>query len=348
MPAPVTTRVSTPADSQRWRRPLAWILGLAGLAMAVVCALVWTQARADPLSELSPPGQWVAAQGARRLHLHCMGQGEPTVLLEAGMSGGASDWAWVQPVLAQGVRVCAYDRAGYGWSDPMPPGAARTPHADFEQLLERADLRAPLILVGHSLGGLLVTDFARAHPQQVAGLVLVDAVHRQQDVADEPAVLSGTYGAQRRDLGRLTQFAAAVAPSGLLRLFGVSASLVAHRLPLPQRANAVAQASHCASYQALHDENVQFESWLARSRALGSVPRVPTAVLRSTQPRDFPPGMERAELQALWVARQQALALEVGVAVEPIADSGHYLHVDQPQAVIDTVQRILAQAKATR
>jgi len=228
----------------------------------------------------------------------------------------------------------------------MPPGAARTPHADFEQLLARAKLGAPLVLVGHSLGGLLVADFARAHPQQVAALVLVDAVSRQQDVAGEPAVRNGVYGAQRRDLARLTQFAAAMAPIGLLRLFGQSSSLVAHRLPPGQRDTAVAHAWRSDSYRALRDENAQFEAWLERSRALGPLPKVPTVLLQSTQPRDFPPGMERAELQALWATRQQALAVELGVAAQPVAASGHYIHVDQPQAVIDAVQRALALARA--
>lgn len=347
--ATTSTLVSITTDTPRWRRWLTWCLGSAGLAAVALCTLAWTQARAQQASAPAmPPGQWVAVQGARRLHLHCMGQGEPTVLLEAGMSGGASDWAWVQPAIARGARACAYDRAGYGWSDPMPAGAPRTPHADFEQLLAHSGLRQPLVLVGHSLGGLLVADFARAHPQQVAGLVLVDAVHRQQDAADDPAVLSGAYAAQRRDLGRLTKFGAAVAPTGLLRLFGLGASLVAHRLPPPQRDAAVAQSWRSDSYRALSDENAQFESWLERSRALGPLPKVPTVLLRSTAPRDFPPGMEGSELQALWAARQQALASEAGVAAEPVDGSGHYLHVDQPQSVIEAVQRVLALARATR
>lgn len=334
---------ASPIDSStaRKRGVLARISGVLILLSTMLGASACHHLLSTNSSDaLASPGQLVAVEGARRLHLYCMGSGAPTVLLEAGMSGWSSDWAAVQPALARDGRICAYDRAGYGWSDPMPEGAMRTPHADLEKLIKAADLAGPLVLVGHSMGGLLVADHARAHPHQVAGLVLVDAVNRTQDLADTPAVTSGAYAEQRRSLTRLTNLAVAVAPLGVLRIADQSANLVAARLPEPAKSSAVAQAWRTSSYRSLRDENAQFDAWLAHSRTLGALPPLAMAVLSSTEPRDFPPGMQTTELQSLWALRQQELALEGGVAAQPIARSGHYIHVDQPQAVIDAVRAV--------
>lgn len=318
---------------------------------AAACLLLAASACLPLQNPQAPPpatGERIAVDGARRLHLDCRGQGQPTVVLEAGMSGGAHDWAAVHGALAQGSRVCAYDRAGYGGSDPLPEGRARTPQADFERLLQAAGIETPVLLVGHSMGGLLATDFARRHPQRVAGLVLVDAVSRTQDLPDHPAVTAGHYAAQRLQLSRLTRLAAWLAPTGLLRWVGASSNLVAARLPTPARTNAVEQAWRPSAYDALRDENAQFDAWLAQSRALGPLPRVPAVVLRSTEARDFPPGMQDDALQSLWAQRQQELAAELGVVPQPVTGSGHYPHVDQPQAVIDAVQAVRAQVAARR
>ncbi|MBD0338191.1 MAG: alpha/beta hydrolase [Thermoleophilia bacterium] len=116
--------------------------------------------------------------GGRYLYFECVGEGSPTVLLEAGSFGTTRSWRDVQPRLAAATRTCSYDRAGLGGSAALPGvHDAADELGDLEQLLERADIEPPYILVGHSYGGLLALLFAQAHPDDIVGVVLVDALH---------------------------------------------------------------------------------------------------------------------------------------------------------------------------
>src|SRR5512147_114574 len=96
-------------------------------SLLVLVAIVTTAgaiARASLKTKYPPPGQIVDV-GGYRMHINCMGEGSPTVILDAGNGESSLDWALVQPEVAKQTRVCAYDRAGYGWSDPSP--LSRTP-----------------------------------------------------------------------------------------------------------------------------------------------------------------------------------------------------------------------------
>ena len=127
-------------------------------------------------------GDLVDIGGGRSLYLRCVGSGTPTVLLEAGFGGTTNNWSAVQPQLGRTMRTCAYDRAGLGNSLPIPGvHDAGDEVDDLARLLERAELPPPYLLVGHSYGGLLVRLFADAHPEKTAGIVLVDAMGRNQD-----------------------------------------------------------------------------------------------------------------------------------------------------------------------
>ena len=116
--------------------------------------------------------------GGRRLHLDCRGSGRPTVVVENGGGAFSVDWALVQPAVAKFTRICTYDRAGYAWSDPSPlrnlPAEAI---ADFQLLLRTVSLEPPVVLVGQSIGGILVRDYQRRFPELVVGMVLVDPTH---------------------------------------------------------------------------------------------------------------------------------------------------------------------------
>ena len=127
-------------------------------------------------------GDLVDIGGGRSLYLRCVGSGSPTVVLEAGFGGTTNNWSAVQPQLGRTMRTCAYDRAGQGNSLPIPGvHDAGDEVEDLARLLERAELPPPYLLVGHSYGGLLVRLFADAHPETTAGVVLVDAMGRNQD-----------------------------------------------------------------------------------------------------------------------------------------------------------------------
>jgi pimeloyl-ACP methyl ester carboxylesterase len=131
---------------------------------------------------VSGPGHLVAIGRGRSLYLYCTGSGRPTVVLEAGFGGTHDNWSAVQPPLSRTTRTCAYDRAGLGNSLPMPGvHDASAEIADLQRLLTAAHVPPPYVLVGHSYGGLLVRLFAHAHARETAGVVLVDAMGRDQD-----------------------------------------------------------------------------------------------------------------------------------------------------------------------
>jgi pimeloyl-ACP methyl ester carboxylesterase len=142
-------------------------------------------------------GQLVSLPDGRHINLRCAGRGSPTVILEAGYGANASAWGRVQPALSRSTRVCAYDRAGYGFSDPGPlPRDGAAAARDLDQALEQAGVEGPYIVVGHSAGGLYGRLFAARRPGEVAGLVLLDPTVEQ--VVPTPGSGDGLDGIRRR------------------------------------------------------------------------------------------------------------------------------------------------------
>jgi len=118
--------------------------------------------------------------GGHKLHIRCVGpsDGRPTVLLEAGGGAYSSSWSLVQDLLSSRVRTCAYDRAGSGWSEPGPaPRTLKQEVFELHALLEAAKVRGPFVLVGQSIGGVLVRLYAEQYGSDVVGVVLVDPLH---------------------------------------------------------------------------------------------------------------------------------------------------------------------------
>jgi len=152
------------------------------LALAIVLLAPAARAQTDTVPPLPPPGRLIDL-GGWQLHLHCTGAartGQPTVVLEAGAGGFSVDWSLVQPEVARFARVCAYDRAGSGWSDLGPrPRTQRQIVWELHELLSRAGERAPYVLVGHSLGGTLVRQFAFTYRDEVAGIVFDESGHER-------------------------------------------------------------------------------------------------------------------------------------------------------------------------
>jgi pimeloyl-ACP methyl ester carboxylesterase len=121
------------------------------------------------------PGQLVSVDGSR-LSLYCLGNGSPTVIFDSGFLDWAPSWSTVQPQIAKWTRVCSYDRAGTGFSDPGPvPRTSVRIAQELHSALHLAGIEGPYILVGHAFGGDNVRTFADLHMREVAGLVLVDA-----------------------------------------------------------------------------------------------------------------------------------------------------------------------------
>jgi pimeloyl-ACP methyl ester carboxylesterase len=121
--------------------------------------------------------------GSIRMNIDCSGKGSPTVILESGSGGPSLDWQMVQPEVAKFARVCSYDRAGYGWSDSGPePRSSLQIAYELKQLLEASGEKGPYVLVGHSMGGYDIRVYTGLYPNDVAGMVLVDASHEDQDL----------------------------------------------------------------------------------------------------------------------------------------------------------------------
>lgn len=152
------------------------------LLLAIAGTIYQTAATEADQRNFPPPGNLIDV-GGFKMHIHCEGEGSPTVILEA-MSGGVSaQWGWIQPEVQNETRVCVYDRAGYGWSesDPEAPTLARTVR-NLHTLLVNANVDGPYVMVGHSLGGVYVRQFAADYPDQVVGMVLIDEANPQQFV----------------------------------------------------------------------------------------------------------------------------------------------------------------------
>jgi pimeloyl-ACP methyl ester carboxylesterase len=170
------------------RRTLQWTgriaLGVVLLALFVLVSGTVYQAIAGRMdaARYPPPGRLIDV-GGRRLHLYCMGEGEPAVVLEAGLGMGMGTWRTVQPSISGFTRVCSYDRAGYGWSDAGPlPRTSERITADLRSLLQHVGVDGPFVLVGHSLGGLYLRHYAASFPDDVAGMILIDSSHEDQGV----------------------------------------------------------------------------------------------------------------------------------------------------------------------
>jgi pimeloyl-ACP methyl ester carboxylesterase len=162
------------------RRGLVWVVaGL--LTLAVIGAIYQAIATQIDQRTYSPPGEMVDVNG-HLMHINCMGEGGPTVILEAANLGMSAHWVRVQQQLAQTTRVCAYDRAGMGWSEPGPePRDARQISSELHALLKgAADTEGPYVLVGHSYGGLYARMYAARYSDETAGVVLVDSSHPEQ------------------------------------------------------------------------------------------------------------------------------------------------------------------------
>ncbi|KAA6458276.1 alpha/beta hydrolase [Acidobacteria bacterium AB60] len=123
-----------------------------------------------------PPGSFYSVDG-RKMRINCTGAGSPAIVLEAGSGGDGLVWGGVQPVLSQTTRVCSYDRAGLGWSEPRPGTRdADIIAGELHELLHQAKVTGPVILMGHSVAGLYIRDYASHYPTEVAGIVFVDSV----------------------------------------------------------------------------------------------------------------------------------------------------------------------------
>lgn len=268
--------------------------------------------------------------GGYRLSVQCDGEGLPVVVLDAGLGGASSDWRKVQPALATTNRTCIYDRAGYGRSEssPLPRTSARIA-AELRTLLMRAQLPPPYLLVGHSFGGYNVRLFAGLFPGDTAGLVLVDSPHEAQA---EALFEQGVLGF--------------LDPQGWLRALW-SPDLLSS---LPAETSAIAEllGMQAKTWHTILNEAAAFDISGQELEATPLPANIPLGVLMHGR-RIFPEGAVGDGLEQDWLHgnRELVRAQTLGrFAIAP--ESGHFIHADQPELIVDMVRTVLGMKGARR
>jgi len=312
-------------------------------------------ATASPAANVyAVPGKRVRVDG-HRLNLVCLGAGRPVVVLDAGLGDWSPSWIPIQRRLASRTTVCAYDRAGYGFSEPASsPRTSDTIARELHRLLHAADLPAPYLLVGHSFGGLNVLAFTDLYRREVAGLVLVDGTAAGIAI---PAALKPLMDAQ---LATMRTCATSAHEGKLARsspsftacfnaLWGISSQPNDGVTPLLVAA-VEEQARTAAPYDAVISEMQNLtrsqHEVQAQERSLGDLPLV--VLTASTHGEEAMPPALRASLQAfepVWRRAHMRIAALSTRGHYELVRSGHYIQFDRPDVVIDAIEDVLAEIR---
>ena len=267
----------------------AWLLYpvVAIIAASAVGGMVTSiQARAAA-DEYPMPGRAFEVAG-HQLHLNCSGSGSPTVVLENGLGLSSPAWARITAAVGATTRVCAYDRAGQGWSEvPAQPQDSRAVAGDLHALMQESGENGPFVLAAHSAGGAYAMTYAASYPDDVAGMVLLDSMSPHQFTL-VPAY-SGQYEMIRRLYGVL-------APLSRLGLGPVLADGPAD-LPEIQAAQEHAIQVRPTNYDNSRDEVSLYHRSLEQAQALTSLGNKPLVVVSTTESNDKSPGWSIAQDQ---------------------------------------------------
>ena len=259
--------------------------------------------------------------GTHELHIYCIGEGSPAVVIDVGAGESYTSWQSVQAQLAQDTRVCAYDRAGYGQSEPGPmPRDSQRAADELHQLLLNAGEEGPFLLVGHSLGGMNMQAFAASYAEQVVGAV----------VLDPPPLgwLMGEGFPELRELFR-QQTSAMGAAAGAARA-----------------SSDPEEKAQAAFLEAVASEHEQLFSQTAQQvGAISSFGQMPLTVIGATEP-DPRFGESSAAFRQFWNSESQELAAKSERGRFILADgSSHHIHLDAPQLVIEAIREILLESR---
>lgn len=304
----------------------------------------------------APPGRLVSI-GTHRLHVQCLGTGAPPVIFDAALGGSSLSWTFVQPAVAAFATACAYDRAGFGWSDagPQPRTAGRLAD-ELYALIVQAGISGPFVLVGHSFGGLTIRVFAARHPRLVAGLVFVDPAHPEDWVEPPPeqrerlargvrlcrqGVLAARYG--------IASLVARLASAGAVDLARGIAAAVSRRTLRRDDEQILAPVTK------LPDDVRRMLRWMWTQprffEALGSQIEHACAsaaeVDREPQFGDLPlVTISATEVTDRRRALQESLARRSTQGRHIIAaNSGHWIPLDEPEIIVTAVREVVHSIK---
>jgi pimeloyl-ACP methyl ester carboxylesterase len=303
------------------------------LVLAAGCAINAAVASKQDLVRYPPPGRMVDVDGYQ-LHVLCMGEGSPTVLLDSVSGGWTLEWAQVQPLVARTTRVCGWDRAGSGWSDLGPHDHSPLAYtAEMEAMLRGANIEGPYVLVAASYAGRLDRLYASRHPERVLGMVLVDAVHEDsfsaQAIADEkwqqPMMDAGLWILSRLGVARV------LGP----RLLPLLAGPVAYTMPEAAREEFAVIMTQPKNVEGNARLGAHHRANDAQLRASGSLGDQPLVVLSST---------DMLAHSAEWGEGQAKLANLSARSVHLIADGSHLIAWEHPDLVVNAIECVLTAA----
>ncbi len=269
-----------------------------------------------------------------KMHIDCIGEGTPTVILDAGLGDTYLSWRKVQPEIGKFTRVCSYDRAGLGYSQSVSgPRTSKAIADQLHALLQAAGVKPPYVLVGHSMGGYDVRLYASAYPTDVVGMVLVDASHPDQDKRFPPE-LQNMQGSWERE----ALFVEFSMPFGIPRLMGLCEE------------NPSLRAAECNWRNAREnlEEMKAFKDSAAETAATGSLGNIPLVALSHDPEKpssELAPDLAKPTNDA-WEKMQEELAHLSTRGTQMIAkNSAHYIQLDRPDVVIDAVRTVVQQVR---
>ena len=332
----------------RWIKRVAIVI--AGLiVVSVLAGVVYEQImRSRAKSEFPVQGRLLDVGAGRRMQIDCRGTGTPTVVFEAGLDTmGSLSWSAVQDAVASTTRACAYSRPGVMWSDPRtqkfePDGVARDLHA----LLTAAGEHAPFVLVEHSLGGPYIMTFTRLYPQEVAGLVFVDASH-----PDQIDRLNQAIGKTMDPGVGMLRVASALSWTGITRLISSHSDSDGN---VPHQAQLANNAYISSSIGAALEEGGSLNETLAAAGQLRQLGDRPLVVLTATKP------LPAATLKSVQMTPEQGQRMQAAWKLlhddeaswshhsrhQLVPEATHYIQFDKPDVVIAAVNEVVGDVRS--
>jgi pimeloyl-ACP methyl ester carboxylesterase len=303
------------------------------LVATALVFLVLVHGRTQTPNAAPPPLGALVDVGGYRVHLYCVGDGSPTVVITG--AGYSFDWGLVQPEVAKFFRVCAYDHSGIAWSDPGPADACSLRVGEIHSALSKANITGPYVLVGHSLGALVSRLYASTYLDEIAGMVIVDHAFLV-------------------DTNRFSISGGVLSESSLLApLFGSRGTQNVVRPPTPPPDPVAAGAVPDLDFQKLSARDYQLHVWanslpgytkiMERNGAM--VPEcaseVEAASRNQTSPFDDKPLIVLSTSMSPRELQSKLLSLSLNSKAVLAENSSHYIMVDRPDVVISAIHEVV-------